>query len=179
MPQANKPIVAVVLLCVACSAQRKGSEKLAAQLLEISGIHLIYAEGIVTGYRNSAAADKKPEKEISCFVTKITPELVLPVLASAYAVEFSDSELDSAISFFGSTTGKEYVRYQRIKSKEMFGVSTTEKAPQFSSHDLELIDSFAETRIGKLILSPHSPMSASARAALRPQLIAFRDQCKR
>src|SRR5437773_11086927 len=93
MPQANKPIVAVVLLCVACSAHRKGSEKLAAQLLEISGIHLIYAEGIVTGYRNSAAADKKPEKEIRCFVTKITPELVLPVLANAYAVEFSDSEL--------------------------------------------------------------------------------------
>src|SRR5216683_1791097 len=129
----DRAIVGGVLLCIAFSAHGKGSEKLAARLLEISGIHLIYAEGIAAGYRNSAAADKKPEGEIRCFTAKITPELVLPALTSAYAAEFSDGELDLAIAFFGSEIGKEYVRYQRIKSKEILGVPTTEKLPQFSA----------------------------------------------
>jgi hypothetical protein len=147
-------------------------------LLETSGIHRIYAEGIVAGFRKSTLADKRPEREIACFAGRITPELVLPALASGYAAEFSDGELNLAISFFGSKTGKEYARYQRVKSKEILGVPTTEKLPQFSQRDIEAINSFAETRIGKLILAPNSPMSASARDALRPRLVAFRDQCR-
>jgi hypothetical protein len=174
----KKTILVIALSLLALPTHSHGSEKLVAEMLEMSEIHYTYAEGIVAGYRIGAAADQKPETEVSCFVDKITPELVLPALVSAYSTELTDDEVDLAIAFLRSTTGKKYVRYQRIKSREALGLSAAEKLPQFSPREVEMIQSFAETHIGRLILTPDSTVSASARTTMRPQLMAFREQCK-
>jgi hypothetical protein len=168
---------AIVLGCVATSALGKGSEEMAARLLRISEIHVIYAEGIAAGYRSGALKARRPEIEVNCFVTKVNPELVLPALVNAYSSEFSDNELRLAITFFESKTGRNYVRYQRIKSRHIFGTST-EKEPEFPPPEVERINAFAETRIGNLILRPNSPMSALAKEKLGPQFLAFRDLCR-
>ncbi|HEV2706789.1 MAG TPA: DUF2059 domain-containing protein [Pyrinomonadaceae bacterium] len=166
----------VVLICAAACASGKGSEELAARLLETSEMHILYAEAYAAGYRDSALRDRKPEQEIHCVVSKITPELVRPVLANAYSAEFSDDELRQAISFFESQAGRNFVRHERIVVKELSGTST-EKVPELSATEVESIDAFAATRIGKLLLTPQSPFSASVKEKLRPQLYGFFEQC--
>jgi hypothetical protein len=167
------------LLCalVAPSAFALGSEDLATQLLEVSGINAIYAQGILAGYKKTAISDNRPVAEINCFSVRITPQLTLQPLAAGYAKEFSNQELQTAISFFESKSGKKYGQYQRVKSSEMFGIASQEKEPEITSQDLQMINSFLETRIGKLIVSTGSPMSATAKAVLQPQLALYREQC--
>jgi hypothetical protein len=153
------------------------SEKLAIQLLEISGVNSIYAQGLLAGYKKSAIEAKRPAKEINCFSEMVTPQLTLQPLAAGYAKEFSNQELQTAISFFESEPGKKYGQYQRVKSSQMFAISPQEKEPELTTRDLQKINSFLETRIGKLILSAGSPMSASAKAILQPQLASYSEQC--
>lgn len=152
--------------------------KLATRLLEISGINTMYAQGIVAGYKNSATTDNRPAEEVACFAAKITPRLTLQPLATGYATEFKESELQAAISFFESKIGTKYAKYQRVKASEMFGVTSQEKEPELTAGDIEFINAFLETRIGKLILGTNSPMSATAKAILRPQFVSFLSQCK-
>lgn len=171
-------LVSILLaVLVAPPAYALGSEKLAIQLLEISGINSIYAKGLLAGYRKSAIESKRPAKEINCFSGIVTPQLTLQPLAAGYAKEFSNQELQTAISFFESEPGNKYGQYQRVKSSEMFGATPQEKEPELTTRDLRKINSFLETRIGKLILSAGSPMSASAKAILQPQLASYREQC--
>jgi hypothetical protein len=134
---------------------------------------------MVAGYKKSAVDTNRPEAEISCFIAKITPQITLQPLATGYATEFSDSELQAGISFFESKSGKRYAQYQRVKSSEMFGVTSKEKEPDLTARDLEVINTFLETRIGKLILSTGSPMSATAKTILKPQLTAYLDRCRK
>jgi hypothetical protein len=174
----KRTILVITLSLLALPTHSDGSEKLVAEMLEISEIHYSYAEGIVAGYRISAAAEHKAETEIDCFVAKVTPELVLPALVGAYSSEFTDDELDLAITFLRSKPGSKYVRYQRIKAKQALGLPTPERLPQFSARETEMIGAFAETHVGRLILAPDSAVSAAVRTAIRPQLMLLRDQCK-
>ena len=169
-------ISTAAVACAATSALGKGSEELAARLLKKSEIHAIYAEGLAAGYRKGALSNGRTEKDINCFAAKVSPELVLPVLADAYSEEFSAKELAQAITFFESRLGGKYVRYQRIKSRQIYG-TTTEKEPAFTPPEVERLNAFAETRIGNLMLTPNSPMSARAKEKLTPQILAFRDAC--
>jgi hypothetical protein len=155
----------------------KGSEKLATQLLEASGINAVYAQGIAAGYRKSAAAANRPAAEADCFAAKVTPQLTMPAMANGYATEFSDPELQAGIAFFESKSGRKYAQHQRLAAGAMFGIASQEKEPDFTARDLELINAFLETRLGKLILATNTPMSATAKAALQPRLAAIRDQC--
>lgn len=167
---------AVALTCAAGCARRKGSEELAARLLRTAELHAVFVEAVVAGYRKDALRDGRPEKEIDCVANKLTPELVLPALADAYSIEFSDDELRQALSFFESETGKAYVRYQRNLAREMSG-SPAEEVPEFSTPEVERINAFAETRIGRLILTPNSPMFATAKEELRRRVVAVFDEC--
>jgi Uncharacterized protein conserved in bacteria (DUF2059) len=169
----------LLALLVTPPALAKGSEKLATQLLEASGINAIYAQGIVAGYKKNAIGTNRPATEIGCFAAKVTPQLTLQPLATGYATEFSDPELHAAISFFESKSGKKYAQYQRTRSSEMSGITSQEREPELSSRDLEVINAFLETRIGKLILSTNSPMSATAKTILQPQLASSHDQCRK
>src|SRR4051812_45595853 len=120
------PVSFLLALLITSPALAKGSERLATQLLEVSGINAIYAQGIVAGYKKSATGTNRPATEIGCFTAKVTAQLTLQPLATGYATEFSDPELQAAISFFESTSGKKYAQYQRIKSNEMFGITFQE-----------------------------------------------------
>jgi hypothetical protein len=165
-----------ILLCATGCARRKGSEELATRLLRASEIHVVFVEAVLAGYRKDALRDKRPEKEIDCVTTRITPELALPALANAYSIEFSDDELRQALSFFESEIGKAYVRYQRNLAREMSGTQA-EQLPEFSPTEVERINAFAETRLGRLILTPNSPMFATAKEELRRQILAVLDEC--
>jgi len=180
-PPINRQLLVSFLLAMLIMPQAfaNGSEKLATQLLEVSGINTIYMQGIVAGYKKSATGTNRPTTVIGCFAAKITPRLTLRPLAIGYATEFSDRELQAAISFFESKSGKKYAQYQRVKSSEMFGAPSQEKEPDMTSRDLELINAFLETRIGKLILATNSPMSATAKTILQPQLASFHEQCSK
>jgi Uncharacterized protein conserved in bacteria (DUF2059) len=156
-----------------------GSEQLATRLLEASSMNSIYQQGFLAGYRKSTAGSNERARESACFVSKVTPQLTLQALAAGYAKEFSDQELRAALSFYESNAGKKYAQYQRVKSSEMLGVNSKEQEPELSARDLEVIGAFLETRIGKLILGTNSPMSATARTILKPQLESFRDQCSK
>ena len=181
MPKTMKQLfvgmATVLLICAAACTPRKGSEELAAQLLKSSELQLLYAEAYAAGYRDSALRDRRPVKEVNCVVTNITPERVLPALADAYSTEFSDDELRQAISFFESEAGKAYVRSERNTIRELSGTST-EQAPEFSTFEVERIDAFAGTRVGNLILTPHSPLAELAKEKIRPKLVALFDQCR-
>jgi hypothetical protein len=172
-----KALIAGVSLLVCATAWSKGSEKLAIQLLEASDIPRMYAEGIVASYKKDGAKKKEPEAEIKCFSDKVTAKLVLMPLAAGYSKEFSDEEMKQAVSFFESGSGKKFVRYQRVKVREFFGEPPTEKLPEFSEADLKLVDTFSDTRVGKLMLAPGSPMSATAKEILMPELKALRTRC--
>ena len=171
------PAIGLLAVLAAPTAFAAGSDKLATQLLEVSGINAIYAQGILAGYKKSAIGANRPAAEINCFVARITPQLTLQPLAAGYAREFNDQELQTAISFFQSVPGKKYAQYQRVKSREAFGIADQEKEPELTSLDLQTINTFLDTRIGKLIVSSGSPMSASAKAVLQPQLASYREQC--
>jgi hypothetical protein len=181
MPKTIKQLfvgaAALTLICAAACTQRKGSQELAAQLLKMSQLQFLYAEAYSAGYRDGARRDRRPEKEINCAVTKITPELLLPQLADAYSTEFSDDELRQAISFFESEAGKAYVRSERNTIRSLSGTST-EQVPEFTSLEVERINAFAETRVGNLILTPHSALAESAKEKIRPQFAAIFDQCR-
>ena len=180
MSNTSKQVLAVavvgILLCAAGCARRKGSEELATRLLKASEIHVVFVESVLASYRKDALRDKRPEKEINCVTTKVTPELVLPALANAYSTEFSDDELRQALSFFESQTGKAYVRYQRNLAREMSG-TPAEQLPEFLPSEVERINAFAETRIGRLILTPNSPMFATSKEELRRQIFTVLDEC--
>jgi hypothetical protein len=180
-PSINRQLQALCLLAmlVMQSAFAKGSERLATMLLEVSGINAIYVQGILAGYKKDAAGTNRPVPEIGCFIARVTPQLTLQPLATGYATEFSDSELQAGIVFFESNAGRRYAQYQRVKSSEMFGAIPKEKAPDLTARDIEVINAFLETRIGKLILSTNSPMSATAKAILKPQLVTYLDQCRK
>jgi hypothetical protein len=167
----------LVLICAAGCAARKGSKELSERLLKAAELPAVFVEGTIAGYRNGALRDGRPEKEINCVAAKVTPELVLPALTDAYSIEFSDDELRQGISFFESDTGKAYVRYQRNLAREMSGLST-EEVPEFSPPEVARIKDFTGTRLGKLILTPNSPMFASAREKLRQQIFAIFDDCR-
>jgi hypothetical protein len=108
-------------------------------------------------------------------MTGITPDLLLPIVQSAYAAEFSADELGQAISFYESETGKTYVRNERIKARNMLGMST-ETAPEYSSSEEERIVAFESTRIGQVIVAQHSTVSDAVRDKARPLLFKiFRD----
>jgi hypothetical protein len=165
-------------MCAAgCAPSRKGSEALAAQLVETSGLHVIFAEAYAVGYRDSALRDGKPEKEITCVETKITPELVKALFTDVYSTEFSDDELRQAISFFESQAGKTFLRSELNLMRELTG-RPTEQVPELSPLEVERINAFGETRTGKLIMTPHSPLAEASKEKLRPHLYAFFDQCK-
>ena len=176
-PKGRFALSGLFTLLFTSAAFAAGSEKLATQLLEVSGINAIYAQGILAGYRKSAVEANRPAAEINCFASKVTPQLTLQPLAAGYAAEFNDQELQSAISFFETGPGKKYAQYQRVKSSELFGITPQEKEPELTPGEIQAISAFAETRIGKLILSTNSPMSASARAVLQPKLASYREQC--
>jgi hypothetical protein len=170
--------VTFVLLCVAgCAPPRRGSEELAAQVLMSSRLHHIFAEAYAAGYRDSALKERKLEKEINCVETKITPEMVMALLTDVYSREFSDDELRQAISFFESEAGKAYLRYDLNLMREKTG-RPVEQVPEFSPLEVKRINAFAETRVGKLILTPHSPVAEAAKEKIRPQIYAFFEQCK-
>jgi len=181
MPKTFKQVLAgaaaFVLICAAGCSPRKGSEELAAHLLKVSELHALYAEAYAAGYRDAASRDGRPEKEIVCVVTRVTPELVLPALAEAYSTEFSDDELRQAISFFESTPGRSYLQSERNVLRELRGAAT-EQVPDLSAPEVERIDAFAGTRVGKLIMTPHSPLAESAKGKVRPLFSALTDQCR-
>lgn len=136
----------------------------------------MFAEAYAAGYHDSALKDRKPEQEINCVETKITPELMLPLLTDLYSTEFSDDELRQAISFFESETGKAFIRFERNLMREMTG-RPTEQVAEYSPLEVERINAFGETRIGRLIMTPHSSLAESAKEKLRPKLYAIFNQC--
>jgi hypothetical protein len=181
MPKTFKQLfvrtTAVVLICAAGCTARKGSEELAAQLLKTSGLHVLFAEAYAAGYHDSALRERKPGKEIDCVETKITPELVLAQLTDLYSTEFSDDELRQAISFFESEAGKAYIRVEWNLMRGMTG-RPTEQVPEYSPLEVERIKAFGETRIGRLIMTPHSSLAESAKEKLRPKLYEIFNQCR-
>ncbi len=65
-----------------CTPDRK-SETVASRFVQVSEAHFVYASATAAGYRDNALNRGTPEKEINCVLTKITPDLVLPVIAEA------------------------------------------------------------------------------------------------
>lgn len=181
MPNTIRRLLAVtaafVLICAAGCTRRKGSEELAARLLRAAEIHAVYAEGYLAGYRDNALRDGRPEREFNCVAHKLTPELVLPALANAYSMEFSDDELRQALSFFESETGKAFIRHQRNEASALVG-NPTEEVPEFSPTEVERINAFTETRIGMLIMTPNSPMFAMAKVELHRQISHVLAECR-
>jgi hypothetical protein len=169
---------AVVIMCVSACAQRKGSEELATRLLKTSDFHVLYAGGMSASLRDSALRDGKSEKEVNCVVNELTPELMLPVLVDAYSTEFSDDELRQAISFYESEAGKAYTRSERNALRELNG-APPEQLPEFSPQEVERINAFVETRIGKLMLTRPSPLAESVKKKLAPKLFAIFERCEK
>ncbi len=163
----------------AAPALAKGSDKLAVQLLDVSSLNSLYNQGILFGYTKSATSANRPAAEISCFTSKVTPQVTMQALSAGYTAEFADPELQAAIAFFESKTGKKFAQFQRVKSSAVFGVTSPEKEPELTKADLATIDAFLETRIGKLIVAANSPMSTTAREMLLPQMNAFDAQCRK
>ena len=182
MPKTMKRIfvvaAAVVITCASACAQRKGSEELADRMIKTSDFHVLYAGGMAAGFRDDAARDGKSEKEINCVVTEITPELMLPVLVDAYSTEFTDDELRQAISFYESEAGKAYVRAERNTLRELNG-APPEQLPEFSPQEVERINAFIETRLGKLMLTRPSPLAESVKKKLTPKLFPIFERCKK
>lgn len=182
MPKTIKQLFAgaatLLLICAAGCASGKGSKELTARLLKAAELDVAYAQGLIAGYRNSALKDGKPEKEISCVSTKITPELVRPALLHVYSAEFTDDELRQALSFFETETGKAYVLYQREVAKALNAGAAVDELPEFFPPDANRVEAFAATRIGSAILTTDSPLRAPLRDKIKSQLFAVFDQCK-
>ena len=181
--------IAVVLILIwlgACTQDKKSrnaatqppaTRNAATQVVETAQLHVTFAEATAAGYRDSALRQGAPEKEINCVMSKITPEFGLPVLAKAYGDRCSDDELQEAILFFQSETGKTYIRNERMRVKVMLGMST-EEPPQYSPGEEDDIVAFEETKVGKLVTSQDPSIREEVREIMRPQLIAIFDQCK-
>lgn len=163
------------LLCRGGSAQEKDST--ATQFVKISELHLIYAMGTVKGFSVKASENGTPKKEINCVTAKITPELLLPPLAEAFATHFSDEELRQAISFFETEIGQAYNRNELMRVKAMFGLST-EQPRAYSASEEERIIAFEESKVGKAMVGPNSAVRAEARAKIGSRLMMVFAQCK-
>lgn len=168
---------AVVLICAAGCTPRKGSEELAAQFLKTSGLHVLYAEAYVMGYRASALRDRKPEREINCVESKLNPELVLALYTDLYSAEFSDDELRQGISFFESEAGKALVRSEQNLMREQTG-RPTEQVQELSPLEVERINAFGETRIGMLTMTPDSSLARSSKEKLKQKIYPIFNQCE-
>ena len=156
-----------------------GSEALAAQLLELSGVSAIFSQEIVNGYLKTftgTGTDAKA-KEIDCFTTKVSPQTTKQFLASIYAAEFGDSELQSAITFFESEIGKKYAQHLRTKFSESRSISYQDMSPKLTSNDDAAIKEFLESRIGKGMATTIPP-SYLITMLIYPQFDSFRSQCK-
>lgn len=177
--------VALVLICLSGCTQAHSSKKvvteknLAAQLVETSEIHIVFAQSYAFGYRDSALNNGQPEKEIDCIVTQITPELMMPLLADVFDKKCSDDELrQQAIKFYESETGKTYIRNEKMKMKLVLGMST-EEPPEYSRSDEDRIVAFEQTLVGKLVTSQDKSLREALKEAIRPKLFAIIDQCKK
>lgn len=168
-----------MLILIYLSACREGKEppKVATQFVESAQLHEVYAEAFAAGYRKQALTSSMSDKRVNCMVSKITPQMVLPLLAESFATVCSDDELRQAISFIESETGKTWVRYERMRVKEMIGMST-EEPPEYSPSEEERLVSFAETCAGKLVTFQDSSISALMREKTDAPFIAFDEQCK-
>lgn len=174
-------IVVLALLC-GCSSRKAAtpvvkSSEVAAQLVKVSEIDAVFATSYAAGYRDNASNRAKSEKEISCVMTQITPELMLPVLANALDRKCSQDELQQGIAFYQSDTGKTYVRYEWMKVNVMLGMST-EGPPAYSSSDEDRIVAFEQTCVGKLTTSQDLSLRGAVKEAMTPKLYAIFDQCK-
>ena len=176
--------VGLALICLGGCTQAHSSKKIvtqktvATQLVEKSEIHLVFAQSYALGYRDGALNKGQPEKEIDCIVTKITPELMIPLLADAFDKKCSDDELRQAISFFESETGKTYIRNEKIRMKLVLGIST-EEPPAYSRSDEDRIVAFEQTLVGKLITAQDNSLREALKESIRPKLFAMFDQCKK
>ena len=185
IPAINNYLIAgtvlITLIYLGACTQEKGKNKeprkAAIQFIEAGELHMIYAEAMAAGYRERALRGPTPEKKVNCIVTKITPEMVLPFIADAFAMECSDDELRQATSFFESETGKTYVRYERMRVKEIIGMST-EEPPEYSPSEEEGIVAFEQSHVGKLVTAPDSSIRGVMREKLDPQFNDFYEQCK-
>ena len=177
----------LAVICWGGCTQNDGSRKaatqsvktseVATQFVKIAEIHVVFAQSYAAGYRDEALNHASSEKEINCVMTEITPELMLPVLATAFAMKCSDDELQQAISFYESDTGKTYMRTERMRVKAMLGMST-EVPPEYSPSDEERIVTFEQTRVGKLVTTQDDGLRAVVREATQPQLVSIFKQCK-
>ena len=166
----------LVLFASGC-ARDKPSEDLAGRLMKQSEIHVLFATAYAAAHRDRATRDQKPEKEIRCVTTRITPEFMLPLVQGAYAAQFSEEELRQAISFYETETGRTYVRNEGIKVRNMLGLST-EAVPEYSESDVQRIMTFEGTRIGQIIVAQHSPVSDAVREQARPLLFKIFRECE-
>ena len=182
--QAFVVTVAFVLICLSGCAKVNGSKEvvtqknLATQFVEKSETHIVFAQAHAFGFRDAALRNGQPAREVDCIVSKITPELVLPLLADVFDQKCSDDELRQAISFYESETGKTYVRNERMKVQLMLGAST-EEPPEYSPSDEDRIVAFEQTKVGKLMTSEVASLREALKQSMRPQLLAIFQQCKK
>ena len=140
--------IAVVLMVWSCAASADDAADAGARAARL--IAAMKAGNIsVMGLQKSIEVMKRQgmtDAQAEC--VRATPVSVFePVLARVAAEELTAAEIDEAIRFYESPSGKKYVVMTEVKSAEMLGVRTSSTMPEFTAREIASTEAFGKTAV--------------------------------
>lgn len=149
--------IAIVLMAWSCAASASDAPDAGARAARLIAAMEI-GKISVMGLRKSIEVMKRQgmtDAQAEC-VRAIQPSEFDPVLARVAAEELSAAEINEAIRFYESPSGKKYVVMTEVKSAEMMGIRTSSTMPDFTEKEVANIEAFGKTPVFQKLVNENA-----------------------
>jgi hypothetical protein len=171
----------LVLLCVSCVMGVRAETPADAGALAQRLVRAMNSgELSAMGLRKATDDMRKrgmSDAQVEC-VRGVEAEDFVPALSEVAAKELTAAELQEALTFYESSSGRKYVAMTMVKSAEALGVPPGGEMPVFSAKEIRISEKFGKTAVfQKLVNDNVLTRSAAGRARVQEAAKAIFRRC--
>jgi hypothetical protein len=171
----------LILLCVSCVMGARAETPadagaLAHRLVRAMNSGELSAMGLRKATDNLRKQGMS-DAQVEC-VRRVEAEDFVPALAAVAATELTPAELQEALTFYESASGRKYVAMTMVKSAAALGEPAGGEMPVFNAKEIRISEKFGKTAVfHKLVNENVLTRSATGRARMQDAAQAIFRRC--